>query len=150
MLKYVELACDMGLQWTAWVRCDHYPIGCELERGKLEHHFIRACAFRCAVDASYGYFLGISALKNHDKAIEALPKFDSGSYGLNFDAEGSHYLRLSSDHDGFYYYDNFVREYLDFLFESNQFLPFFTLSFNTDFYSAGQWKHCALGELSLC
>ena len=82
--------------------------------------------------------------ESNEKAIETLPKFDSGSYFVHSDGDNSTGVRIGLHDFGWFFPDDFLHEYPNFLFQSNQFLPFVIWSYYTDIFSPREWKRCAL------
>ncbi len=144
LFKYVKPTSSMATKWINQILLNYYPIGYNFEDGELEQHLITESQSLYALGQSYAYFFGAGRPMNDEKAIEALPSFDSGSYSVQFDAENSTSLDICLHHYGCDYRNEFMHEYLDFLFESNQFLPFLIWSYYTDIYSPQHWKRRAL------
>ncbi len=144
VMKYVEIAIRGGLQWEDSIRCDRYPMGHEFETGELEQYLIRASTPFSALMESMCYFIGVGSPQSRQKAADALPTFDSGSYTVSFDADNSNCFSIRPDCYRMIYKNSTWRSYLDFLFESNQYLLFLTLSYGNELYSSREWKQCAL------
>ncbi len=146
--KYVETAYSNGQQWDHWIPCDYKSNEHSFESGEFEQQLIRTSQSMCALDRSFNHFFGLCARKSKRKAVEVLPKLNSGSYSVHFNADDSASFDICfhtrPHHYGWYYAEHLMREYLDFLFESNQFLPFFIWSHDIDIYSRRQWKRFAV------
>ncbi len=152
--KYVKTASGTAPLWISQILNDVNMIDQNLENGKLKRHLIRASQSMCALNQSYRHFHGFDAPKSNRKAIEALPTFDSGSYSVHLDTGNSTSFdicfHIRPHFYGWHYPDDLMCEYLDFLSESNQFLPFFIWSSDADIYSLRRWKRSALHAAKNC
>ncbi len=142
--KYVKMASDLHLQRGDWSQSDSSPTGDNHKNNELEQHLIAMSHCHSAVLRSLSHFFGVGPPKNSKKAVDALHLFDFKSYSVQVDACNSNCLYIRPHHYRWEYRANVMRDYLDFLFESNQFLSFLTLSYNSDIYSSRQWKRYVL------
>ncbi len=142
--KYVKIAAGMTLQWDEKNLWDPYTIGYNFENAELEQHLISTSHSSCTFHQSLCHALGLRTPKSNQKAVEALQKFDFGSYSIHLDEDNSNCLYIRPHDAGWYYTSNIMSEYFEILFESNQFLHFFTLAYYADIYSPREWKRYAL------
>ena len=134
--KYVKTFRRMAPDWADQILGWINPVEHSSGNGEVEQHLIRESRSMCALDQSYLHFCGLCVRKSNQNAIKALPTVDSGSYSIQFDPENTASFgicfRTRPHHHSWYYPRHFVRKYLDFLFESNQFLPFFIWAYEID------------------
>ena len=137
VVKYLKATSHTAAQRNDPILWDYY-------NGADEKNLIRASKSMRALDQSYVHFYGIGDPKSNEKAIEALPTFDSVPYSVYFDDDNSASVYILPHHYGTYFLNDYLRTYFDFLFKSNQFLPFFIWSYDLDIYSPREWKRRVL------
>ena len=148
VLNYVRAISRTAQEWIDTILWDYYPVDYNFEHGELEQQLIRTSQSMCGLDQSYDHFFGICARKSRRKAVEVLPSFDFNSYSVRFDGDepNGFYIRfcIHPHHYSWIYEAECLPIYLDFLFESNQFLPFFIWVSDTDMFLSREWKRRAL------
>ncbi len=151
--KYIKMASNLPLDWHNCLRCMLFAIEHGQENTQLLQSFIEANQYAGAFQQSICHFLGFGVPKSSQAAIDAFQSFDSNFYFGYIDHDNLNRLSIMNAY-WFWLYERLnnmgslrittIRNCLDFLFKSNQFLPFLILSFKNPIYSTKKWKRCAL------
>ncbi len=146
LMKYIKMAGSIPLQRPYWDVYVKYAIEYGFQGNRSVQPMIGASQYESAFSQSLCYFFGVGVAKSNLKAVDALRSFDSASYEVSYDFISDR-LHIKSCHFTLFYCKIFssMREYLDFLFQGNQFLPFLTLSYGTQIYSPKEWERYAVG-----
>ncbi len=146
------MASNIPIHWTDWFYCVQLAIRYGFESTQFMQPLTESTQSERALKQSICYFLGLGVLKNNQKALDALQSVNSDSYSVSFDAENLNSYWISD-----FYYRGYwgaldltetlkateIRDYSEFLFQSNQFLPLLLFSYNNGIYSRRNWKRCA-------
>ncbi len=146
LVKYIKMAGIKPLERPYWDVYVKYAVEYGFQGSRRVQPMIGASQYESAFSQSLSYFFAVGVTKSKSKAVDALRSFDSVSYEISYDVI-SNRLRMKSCHFTFFFCHIFssIREYLDFLFQGNQFLPFLTLSYGTKIYSPEETERYALG-----
>ncbi len=152
LLKYFKILSNMDIDFYAWIVCLRVAIEYRFEAIPLVQPLIGTEQHLCAFQQSLCHFFELGVPKSNQKAIDALQGVDSNSYSVRIKDEGINHFRISfydcyRNDLGFYGWKPYpiaFRCYADFLFKSNQFLPFLLLSFHSIQYSSEKLKRYVL------
>ncbi len=110
------------------------------EAPQLVQRLIKMKQAESAFQKSICHFFGLGVPKSNQKAVDAFRTLDSSSYSLMVEEEGMnhsifiHHIFFGISLD--FIDTTAIRGYTDFLFKSNQFLPFLLLTFHNGIYSS--------------
>ena len=154
-VKYIRMASNTHIDWDDWFRCMQLSIRYGFECTQFMQPLTESTQSEHALKESICHFLGLGVPKR--KALDALQAVNSDSYSVIFEPEYLYSFWISD-----FYYRRYwvgldvtenleenlkatgIRDYADFLFKSNQFLPMLLLSYKIQIYSSRKWKCCAL------
>ncbi len=77
VLKYIEMACSINLQWQYWIQCAQFGIAYSFNSNHLEQPVIGASQSERIFQASICHFFGFGGPKSKQEAIDALHALDS-------------------------------------------------------------------------
>ncbi len=153
VVKYIKMASNIPLNWYDWCLCLQVTIRYGFESTQFMQPLTESTNSDHAFKQSICHFLGLGVPKSNQKALDALQSVNSDSYSV---------FILAENLNSYWIYDfyclgysisldrtenlkaTWIRDYSDFLFQSNQFLPLLLVSYNPEIYSSRKWKRCAL------